>query len=507
MVPPPLANAIPSLVQYYPLNFLTHLMLPSPPLSQTLLQSRWLLPVAVAGAVGAGWLAGKAGPVVPGLLVALPLLAFFLIAVFTTPRTGFVAFIVYCFVIMGLGRQFDGIQPGLAIDGLLVLTWLAVIFSRSPEIRWSRVQNDLCRLAGAWFIINILEIANPAGSSLTGWLYEMRGTTFYWFLSVPLGCMVFYKPQDLRLFLRIVIIFSALGALYGIKQKVFGVNTAEQRWLDSGAAITHVLWGRLRVFSFYSEAAQFGASQAHVGLICLILALGPFAWWKRVLMALTSLLLLYGMLISGTRGALFVVVAGLFIYLVINKNIKALVIGCVLALGALFVLKYTSIGSGSADIVRLRTSLDPNDASLQQRLMNQAKLREYLSSRPLGGGVGVIGIWGTLYNKDKYLSSIAPDSYFVKVWAEYGIIGFLIWFGMMLYILGKSCGIVWNIRDPLLRQKLLALTAGFGGILVSSYGNEVMNQMPSAMIVYVSWVFVFLGPTLDTPQLAPATHE
>lgn len=475
--------------------------------SETLLDSRWLVPAVVALALGAGWLAGQVGLLVPGVLLAAPLLAFFLVAVFNTPRTGFVAYLVYCFIIMTLGRHVAGLQPGLAIDGLLVLTWLAVLFNRSPELDWSRPRNDLSLLALIWFGINIVELANPAGASVLGWLYEMRGTTLYWFLTVPLCYLVFYKAQDLRLFLLLVIGFSVLGTLYGIKQKLFGVDAAEQRWLDEGAAITHVLWGRLRVFSFYSEAAQFGASQAHVGLMCLILALGPYAWWKRGLLAGASLLLLYGMLISGTRGALFVLVVGLFLYLLLSKQLKVLVVGCVLAFGALFVLKYTSIGNSNADIVRLRTSLDPQDASFQLRLQNQAKLREYLATQPLGGGVGTIGIWGKKYNADKYISTIAPDSLFVKIWAEYGIVGFLIWLGIMLYILGKCCGIVWNIRDPKLRQQLLALTAGFGGILVSSYGNEVMNQMPSAMIVYVSWVFVFLGPRFDTPQLvAPAAH-
>jgi hypothetical protein len=36
-----------------------------------------------------------------------------------------------------------------------------------------------------------------------------------------------------------------------------------------------------------------------------------------------------------------------------------------------------------------------------------------------------------------------------------------------------------------------------------SYGNEIMNQEPSSLILYTSWVFVFLGPQLDTPALAP----
>jgi O-antigen ligase len=213
------------------------------------------------------------------------------------------------------------------------------------------------------------------------------------------------------------------------------------------------------------------------------------------------------MLISGTRGALFVLAAGMVIYLVLSKQVKALVIGCLLAGSAFFILKYTNIGSGSPDIVRLRSSLNPNDPSFQLRLLNQAKLRELLADKPFGEGVGTIGTWGHAFNPDKIISTIEPDSLYVKIWAEYGIVGFIIWFGMMVFILGKCCGIVWNTKNLQLRQKLLALTAGFGGVLVASYGNEVMNQIPSSMIIYVSWAFVFLGPELDANSTTLPLHE
>lgn len=482
----------------------------TPSLPETLLNSRWLLPAAVAGALGIGWLAGQVGLLVPGLLLAGALLIGLLVLVFNRPKAGLILFICYCFLVMAIARYYPDTPFGLGMDGLLVLIWLAVIFHQSPDFNWRRVQNDLCLLALGWLILNVLELGNPAEASLEGWFYEMRGTTLYWFLTVTLACMIFYQRRDVKTFLLIIISFSVLGALYGIKQKVLGVNAAEQAWLDAGAAQTHIIWGQLRIFSFYSEAAQFGATQAHIGLICLILALGPYVWWKRVLLALAALVLLYGMLISGTRGALFVVVVGAFVYLLLSKQLKILIVGTLLAAGIFGVLKFTYIGNGNANIVRLRTGLDPKDPSFQTRLKNQAILREYLATRPLGGGVGSIGIWGLQYNRDKFLSTIPPDSYFVKVWAEYGIIGFIIWLGIMFYILGKCCGIVWRIRDPGLRQQLLALTAGFAGILVSSYGNEVMNQMPSAMIVYITWALVFRGPELDTPSslvpAAPAAH-
>lgn len=471
-------------------------------------RAQLLLPLAAALALGAGWLTSRLGLVVPGLLFGLPAAAFFLTLLFRMPRLGVVFFVVYCFLVMTINRHIKGVPFGLGIDAILLLTWVAVLFHRSRAVvDWSRLRNDLCYLSLAWFVLNVLEVANPAGASLAGWYYEMRGTTLYWFLSVPLVALLFYRARDLQLFLKLVIGFSVAGALYGVKQKVFGPDAAEQLWLSMGAAKTHVLFGVLRVFSYYSEAAQFGASQAHAAVICLVLALGPFAWWKRLLFALACGLTLYGMLISGTRGALFVLVAGLFMYLILSKQLKVLMLGGVLGLGAFGVLKYTTIGNGNSSIVRMRTSLDPNDPSLLVRVRNQAKLRDYLAPRPFGGGVGSIGMWGEKYNGGTYLATIAPDSYFVKVWAMYGIVGFLIWFGMMLYILGKSCGIVWRIRNPLLRQKLLALTAGYTGILMGSFGNEVMNQMPSAMILYVGWVFVFLGPQLDDARELPPAQQ
>jgi O-antigen ligase len=94
---------------------------------------------------------------------------------------------------------------------------------------------------------------------------------------------------------------------------------------------------------------------------------------------------------------------------------------------------------------------------------------------------------------------------YVKVWAMYGIIGFILWFGMLLYILGKSAGIIWNTRDPVMRNQLCSLCAGFGATLMCSYGNEVMNVVPTISIAYISWSLIWLSTRWDIPLLKPAT--
>jgi hypothetical protein len=154
----------------------------------------------------------------------------------------------------------------------------------------------------------------------------------------------------------------------------------------------------------------------------------------------------------------------------------------------------------------LRTSVNPEDESLNLRFHNQRILGNYLKDYPFGGGIGVIGYNGHKHNSDKFLSTVEPDSYWVKIWAMYGIVGFVIWIGFMLYILGKCGGIVWSIKNEGLRYKLLALTSGSAGILFCSYGNEVINVLPSALVIFLSWVFVYLGPHFDK-QLNSQPHE
>ena len=466
--------------------------------SQNKISNTWLLP-ALLTAVFLGWLIARQGITISALLILLPFIFGFLVLIFLHPKAGLLIFLVYCFVIPGLGRHIEGPQFGLGQDGLLLLTWMGVIFHRSNKFRARHLKNDLVWLAVVWLIITILQIANPERPSILGWVYEMRSATLYWVLTVPLTFLVFNKRSDVTLFLHIIIILSLAGAFYGMKQLYLGTDAAENRWLEEGAAKTHLLFGKLRIFSYYTEAGQFGASQAQLAIMCIILATGPHKMIKRFFYIIAGMFMFYGMLISGTRGALMAFVGGGFVFLVLSKRLNILIIGAVTGLSFLGILKYTTIGNTNAEIVRLRTALDPEDASFRVRLLNQAMLKDYLASKPLGAGVGASGQWGTTYNSDKFIAQIPPDSLYVKIWVMYGVVGLIIWLGIMFYIAGKSAGIIWNTRDPVLKNQLCALCGGATGILLCSYGNEVLNQMPSSAIVYISWVIIWMSPRWDHP--------
>ncbi|PWS29224.1 hypothetical protein DHW03_05215 [Pedobacter yonginense] len=405
--------------------------------------------------------------------------------------------VAYCFLYGIIAREIGGIPVGIFIEVFLVLIFIAATIKSSGD-DWKDLKQDILYVILFWFVISVLEIVNP-GSATIGWLAEIRTTALYPLLMVMAGFLIFKTNRDLDIFLIIIIGLSTLASLNGIKQLYIGLSKGEQAFLIQNAS-THLLWGRLRVFSFYSDAGQFGAAQAHIGVMALILSFIPMKLWKRLLLLACAFLNLYGMLISGTRGALFALVAGVLLAILLSKNLKAILIGGFVALSFLCVLKFTHIGDGNYQIFRLRTALNPEDASLNVRMNTQRNLRLYMEDLPFGGGLGVIGFNGVMYNSDKYLSTVQPDSYYVKVWAMYGIVGFTIWFCIMMFILGKCCGITWRIKNQALKIKMIALTAGFAGILVCSYGNEVINIMPTSIVVYLSWVFIAIAPKLDRKE-------
>ncbi len=436
------------------------------------------------------------GLVIPVAAICISIGTVFIISSFINPRIAGITYIIYCFIISSLLKNITSIPFGPVMEILLALVWLTVMINKS-KYHWSALRNDYVFIALGWFMINLLELFNPAGASFLGWLNEVRFTSLNWLLIAPWAFFIFNKKKDMDVFISIILVMSVLATLYGMKQLFIGVSDGEQRWLDEGADFTHIVFGRLRVFSLYTDAGQFGASQAQLSLVALVLALGPFKKWKKFALFLAGAILFYGMLISGTRGALFAFISAAFFAIFLSKNFKVLIIGTVFVLGFLVFLKYTTIASNVYQITRMRTALDPTDPSLNVRFKNQEKLKYILSSMPFGGGVGVSGMNGTTYNPDKYLSTIPPDSYWVKVWVMYGVVGLVIWFCMNMFILGKCCGIAWNIQDDKLRIKVIALTAGTAGLFFCSYGNEVMNGFPSSVILYMSWGFVYYAPHFD----------
>jgi len=432
-----------------------------------------------------------------GLLLALIIGAVYIYILLNNPILGFYTAIGLNFVILGLARYVTGLPLGFVIDGIMVLTFLAIIFSRFRErINWSPANKDITILAGIWLGYCIFQLANPEARSVEAWIAG-RGIGFYFFFFIILTFMLINTNKRLDTFLYVWGVFSIIATLKGMMQLFFGVDYAEQAWLNAGGAETHILFGKLRVFSFFSDAGQFGANQGFSGVVAIIYSMTKKGL-PKIFFITVGILGLYGMMISGTRGAISVPLAGFMTFFVLRKNIRVLSFG-ILFIAIIFVFfKYTTIANGNDQIRRMRGAFDPNNKSLQVRLDNQKILKGYLASRPFGGGIGHAGDKAQRFLPNAFLSHVATDSWYVLIWAELGIVGLIFHLFLLFYVIGKaSYKVMFKIRDPITKLKIGALISGMAGVMVASYGNAIFGGMPTALLIYASMAIMSNPETFE----------
>lgn len=430
---------------------------------------------------------GVAGAV---LLAAIPILLCYLWLLVKFPRTGIVSMLVMDFLIAGLTRYFPGIPYGLSLDMLILLTFLALLIKEFRKVNFSPAACKITFAVFIWFLYCVFEIFNPLARSVEAWFYSVRGLALYMTFVIPLGILVFNKRKDLDQMLGIWMVMVVIAVAWGAKQLFMGVSATEQAWLDAGAANTHVLFGRLRVFSFYSDAGQFGANMAYSALVFGIIAAGKHIGRSKFVFATVSAIALYGMAISGTRGALAVLATGGLIYLLLSKRFLILLIGISFAVGSFVFLKYTTIGQSNYQIQRMRSALNPSDASLMVRKNREKQLAVYMADKPIGAGIGSAGSWGQRFSPGSYLAELGTDSHFVRVWAECGVIGLWVHIAVLGFILMSGFRILWRMEDSSTRERLVALYAGICGVTAASYGNGVITQIPTGLLVYLSIAFL-----------------
>ena len=230
-----------------------------------------------------GILIGKNGVPVAGAVMAIPFAIAFLILFFNNLKVGIYFVLVMSFILPILGRYVpSGIPYGLGVDIMLVLSYFIIAFKHWKKTNFTLAANEVVLLMTVWMGYIFLQVGNPNAYSFEAWFYSMRGVALYQFLLIPLCFILFNTKKDWYRFWNVWLGFSVLGILWAIKQKAFGVDSFEQRWLDEGASVTHMLWGQLRIFSFYYDAGTFGAAMGQISIMTAIMLLGPANWKKKI---------------------------------------------------------------------------------------------------------------------------------------------------------------------------------------------------------------------------------
>ncbi len=469
------------------------------------LQHPLVIAIIFLSTIVLGYIIARGGVKVSLAILLLIPIIIYLNRLFNHPTLGLYTTIVMAFLAIGLTRYIRNVPFGLSIDGLLVLTIIAIFFRNFyDKIDFKQLNRDIIYLMIIWFAYSVMELFNPLALSKTAWFYAMRGISLYPLLILPIAFLIFSRLRHLYVFLMIWAIFSLLATLKGLQQEYIGLDSAEQYWLDTVGAITHIVNGKLRIFSFFSDAGQFGAAQGAAGIVFLGIAPAIKGRFNKLFFLFVGLMSIWGMMISGTRGAMIVPMLGGITFVILSKRFKVIVWGGLILVIVYVFFAYTYIGDSNYTIARMRTAFRPtNDASYQVRLKNRAILKEYLSNKPFGGGIGSAGNWGQRFSPQGFLANVATDSWYVQIWAEQGRVGLILHVFILMYIMFKGFYLIMvRIKSKELSGILGALLGGYAGIFGAAYGNGVLGQMPTGILLYLSWAFIFAGQQLDREYVA-----
>lgn len=466
-------------------------------------EKSWLVGVlGVVMALTGGWLIGTMG-VKGGLLtVGLPVVLAIALGILLEPRIGLYIYLNLSFLV-GATRFLDADIPvGTGLDGLLVLTLVSTLLN-GKRMNWKRLQNPAFYLLVLWLCYTILEYFNPNAPFAPAWFYHARSFSLSWFLLAIIVSVAPITKKNVLLLIRTWLVWSVLAALWAFKQQYIGLTPAEVAWLAVGNDRTHILWGQLRSFSFYSDAGQFGSEMAGVTLVSLILFFRTKSLFAKVLYLVLGLVLFWGFAVSGTRSSLFVILAGYPAYLVLQRKLLPVLQGIMLATPILALLLFTNIGNNVYHIYRIRTALKPTqDESFLVRLENQRRIRTYMKDLPFGVGIGSSSAAGVRFSPNHWAAQIPPDSWYVQLWVETGAVGV----GIYLFMLAGMilCGIyrLWQIKDPWLFTMMVVLLSEFIGVAVVSYSNPILGQFPTSTILFITSMLFSTANRWET-QTAP----
>jgi O-antigen ligase len=434
---------------------------------------------------------------IPAFIFSLaPLLIYVIIQLAKEPVYALIGVFVVNYFVMGITRYITGLQGGITIDGFLLVTlFLLLLYNLKNPVPWQLLRNSLTLVTGIWLVYCIVLVFNPE-TTVSHWSAGVRPLAVYVFIFPLLTTILFNRYKYLKWFILLWSILTLLAVGKSLMQKYIGFDSAELYWLNViGGGRTHVINTGVRYFSFFTDAASFGCSMGMSMVVFGVAALYTHSKSLRAYYIIVALLACYAMMISGTRAAIAVPFAGFAFFLLLSKHWKIIIPGVTLIILLFIFFKFTYIGHGNTEIRRMRSAFNvTEDASFQVRQENQERMRVFMKYHPFGVGIGK----AKRAVPGDYMYQLPTDTTLVYVWVETGIVGLILFLLIFVVTVLKGTNdILFKIQDRELRGLLSALLGGVVGMLVSSYGNEMLQQFPNGPIIYMCLAFLYMGSQFD----------
>lgn len=432
-------------------------------------------------------------------VISIPALLMVGYVFFKSKTTLFYTLFSINFFIMFITRHFYIPIPVSMVNEMLELLLLALALLDVSKYRFSDTLNVMLLMLMVWVVFCFIELFNDAcgiGIDVYRWYTGARLMSFQLLYAHLVMTIYVNSPSKLIRLLVVWACFIVFAAFWVWKQRNIGLTNAEKSFIYNSPA--HFMGGRIRYMSCFSDAANFGVHLAAAAMVFMVLAIYIRITRLRLFFLAVSLLAIYAFFQSGTRTAMVCFIAGLFIFLVLCKSRKIMIgAGAVFAI-FLYFLIFTNIGNGNAQIRRMRTAFDKEDASMGVRDMNKETLRKYMVDAPWGVGIGLENADVPAYNKFRLITQVPPDSEYVYIWVRTGEVGLTVFIiTTVIMFIGACITVLVRIRNNSLRGVGIALTAAFFTIHLGGYANQILMQFPNVLIFYGGLAIVYALPSME----------
>lgn len=365
-----------------------------------------------------------------------------------------------------------------------ILTWI-ILLGAMMEKPPTGIKNDLINSpVSILFIIytgfHLVEFFNPNMRSLEGYVFVMRKFLMFLWIYI-IAYRVINTPKRLDFFFKFWIGMTFLAALYGCYQRYFGYLPAELAYIRSNPVEYGLMFqgGQLRIYSFLSDVVTFGVMCGSAAVITIIFAIYTKNKRRRYLLAFITIVMILGMLYSGTRTTNAILPSGISLYLLLTIKNKTTFIIVFISLVMILFVMYAPVYTPS--IQRMRSTFNSDNPSLKIRDDNRHYIQPYIYKHPIGGGLATSGVAGRNYNPGHPLAGFPPDSGYLKMALEIGYIGFALSIVFYLSILYQYIYYCYRIKNGKLKLYAIATVCSLFSIMVTQYAQVTVGQIPQVI--------------------------
>ncbi|OOQ60764.1 O-antigen ligase family protein [Mucilaginibacter pedocola] len=455
-----------------------------------------LLPVAVIIPV----LVAKLGVMGIAAVFVIALGIPILFGIIAYPKFGIAAFMVTAFMLNYVSEPLPPDAPtGILLDVITYLLIFGFFVKKKFDGNWDYFKNPITYLIITWLGYNFLEAVNPASPSILAWVYTVRTVGF-----IMLMYFVFlYQINDIkyiRFLFKLWLGLCLFAAASGFQQENFGLMEFERKWYYSDPLRLSFLYinGHLRKVAIFPDPVTFSYNMVVAVAMCICFLMLKISTGKKIFLICIIPFYILTMLYSGTRGAYVLLPAALALLAILKFNKQILM--AVLAAGFMLVI-VVFMPTSNPTIKRFQSAFNPSaDASFNVRAENQRRIKPYILSHPIGGGLGSVGIWGRRFAPNSMLAKFPPDSGFVRVAVEMGWIGLLLFCTLLFVILYTGINHYFLIKNPELKVYCLAMVLTIFIYNIGNYPQQALVQYPSNILFYMASALLNVTLRLDIAE-------